>query len=253
MTKHSRKELIGTDDAFVRAVTVGAEWGKVHRQKLVGVAVAVGVATIAVWAGFEYIQRRNANASTLFEQATQLAKAQVVTPDANGTVAADPSADPPTFASERDKWQAALAKYTAARDVAGEGVAVMASLAIGDLQFRLGDLEAAMQTFEGALKTLDPNDSLAFLAVERVAYMQEGKGDLEAAIATWGRLAGDKERFYDDVASFQQARLVLKKGDGARARHLLERVQQDYPQSAVAEQVGNLLKVVGSSDLKAAL
>ncbi len=152
----------------------------------------------------------------------------------------------PTFASEEDKWKAALAKFEVVVDRAGmRGVGVMAAVFVADLQAKLGDRTGSQTTFQGVQNALTKNDHLFFLAAERTAYLRETDGDVDGAIAALDDIASDDKRFYSDYAQVHQARLYLKKEDKERAKTILEHVEHAFPHSSLSDDVRLQLTELG--------
>lgn len=144
----------------------------------------------------------------------------------------------PTFATDEEKWKAALEKFESVVDKAGmRGVGVMAAIFVGDLQAKLGDRTGAQTTFAAIQNTLTKSDHLYFLAAERTAYLHEADGDIDGAIAALEEIASDDKRFYADYAQVHQARLYLKKEDKDRAKTMLEHVEHAFPHSSLSDDV----------------
>ena len=152
----------------------------------------------------------------------------------------------PTFASEEEKWKAAMAKFEVVVDRAGmRGVGVMAAMFVADLQAKLGDKTGSQTTFQGVQNALSKNDHLFFLAAERTAYLRETDGDVEGAIAALEDIASDDKRFYSDYSQVHQARLYLKKEDKERAKTIFEHVEHAFPHSSLSDDVRLQLSELG--------
>ncbi len=245
--KKTRKQLLKQDDAFIHAAGKSAVWIKSHRALVILGSVAVVVLIGGLWGAIEYVQHRDLRASNLYLQALAIKDAQVV-----AEAEAKPDATPPTFASDKAKNEAARAAFDKViAKASGSGVAEMARFYVADLDADLGDTDKALAAFEALASELSPHDSLYFLAVERTAYLHEGKGDVDAAIAAWQRLAAGKEAFYADEALYQMARLRAQKGDNKGARELLERFEKEFTDSSVQEQAKELLAQLGPEQPKA--
>jgi tetratricopeptide (TPR) repeat protein len=106
-------------------------------------------------------------------------------------------------------------------------------------------MDKAEKGFGELADNLSSSDSLQFLAVERAAYLQEARGDIDAALRTWSKVVNVDGGFYKDYALFHQARLYLHLNDQSRARKLLERIEEKYPTSPVIEKVHERLALLG--------
>ena len=241
MSTLSRKKLLQRDDAFLKAAGESAKWLGSHRVQLAVVIVALVVVVGAIWGGVEYKRGRDATASQDLAKGMALLDAQI-----SAEQPAGPEGKPPSFASEKDKWTAARAQFEKVlAKSSGSGVAALARYYVLDLDEKLGNKQAAEQGFLKLAGTLPSDDNLYFLAIERAAYLQEARGAKDEAIATWERLAASTAHFYADYATYEQARLHLEKGDTDRARSLLERIQKDFPNSSVMEEVRTTLARIG--------
>lgn len=241
MSKVTRKQLLKQDDAFVAAAAQGASWVLSHRAQVTLSAIGVVALILATWGGIEFSRQRTQRAARELEAAIALLSAEVVAEDK-----AAPTATPPTFASEEAKWRAAEQSFARVVDRAGlRGAGVLAGFYCAQLRTKLGDKGPAKEMLMGLLNALSPTDSLYFLAVERVALLQEGDGDLKAAVATWKRLSDGTDPFYADHATFEQARLLLKLGDIAAARGLLEPFGTKFAASPLREKAEEALAQLG--------
>lgn len=232
--KITRKELLKKDDAFLAAAGQGAKWISTNRiQVIVGATVVVAVIA-GTWAVVETMHRRDERASVLFQRGLELLGGQVLPPGSEETP--DPEATTPTFADEKQKNEAVRAQFEKVRaEGGGSRVAALAGFFVADLSEKLGEKEKAEAQFGELASELAPTDNLYFLAVERAAYLQETRGDLDGALKALAKLANVEKGFYSDFATFHQARLYLDKGETERARNLLERIDRDFATSPVAE------------------
>jgi len=237
--KVSRKELLREDDAFIQAANSSAEWVKEHQKPVIASAIAVVVAIVGTWLGLIYTENRDTAASDALTQAMAVFDAQVVAEEA------DPTATPPIFATDDEKWAAATEAFKKLENGSG-ALSSIGTFYLADIAERNGDLAGAKQGFRDALTNLSGQDTLYFLAVERLAYLQEKEGKAADALTTLKKLQS-KDGFYADYASFHQARIHLAGGEKDKARALLERVESDFPQSSLRENVKERLALLGRS------
>lgn len=236
MAKLKRKELLKNDDAFLAAASHGAKWMGTHRWQVIGGSVAVVAAILAVWAVVENTRARDAKASKLFGRGLTLLDAEVLAPGSEE--APNPDSDPPTFADDNTKWQAARDQMQKVVDEAGgSGVATLARFIVASLEERLGNTAEAEKGFTDLADSLPPTDSFAYLAAERAAYDKEAIGDPDGALRLLSPLVNAEQSFYSDHATYHQARIYMSKGETDRARNLLERIEKDFPSSAILDKV----------------
>lgn len=237
----SRKELLKGDDAFLSAAADGAQWAERNKQQvLVGIVVlALGVIGVVGYNSFS--ESRGEKAAEELARATAIANGTVVVGDEKPA----PDAAEPTFATEKDRNQAARDAYVKVRDASSGKDAQMARLMIADLDVKLGNKEAAEKDLSSLADDMGATDSLYFLVIERLAYLQEARGDLASAVRTFERLK-DKA-FYADRAMLQVARLQVAQGDAAKARTLLEKIKADYPKTPASTEADELLASLGGA------
>lgn len=237
----SRKELLKQQDAFVSAANDSARWLASHRAPAILTVSAVVIATVTVWGIVEYRDARDSKASALYATALKVADAQVApTNDANA------KADPDAFATTDDRDKAARDAFRkVVSQSPGSGVAKLARFYVADLSARLGERDAAINELSELRRDLSQNDNLYFLAVERLAYLYEDKGQHDQALATWQQLVGSSKRFYADHALYHVARLYYAKGDVQKAREMLRRFDKEFATSQVREDVDELYQLVG--------
>jgi len=239
----SRKELLKKDDAFINAANQGAQWVSSNRlQVIVGVVLVVGV-ILGTWGAVEYFRVRDERASVLYKRALVLMDGEILAEGSEDVP--NPDGIEPTFATEKEKWEATRAQLEKViAEAKGSGVAKLAAFLAADLSEKLDETVKAEEQFLALVKDLSNNDSLFFLAVERAAYLQEARGDAEGALRTLGKLVNVDGGFYADIASFHQARLYMAKGESTRAKNLLERVEEKYPSSSVMDEVKARLAIL---------
>ncbi|MEE8410402.1 MAG: tetratricopeptide repeat protein [Myxococcota bacterium] len=247
MAKLSRKQLLKKDDAFLSAASQSAKWLGSHRMQVIAGSIATVAAILAIWGAVEYTRARDIKASALFEQGLELLEADVLLQGSNrlpedSADTAEPTADPPTFADDNAKWTAARDQFQRVVDEGGgSGVVTLARFLLADLYEKLEDVEAAEREFGVLVDELGSGDTLSFLAVERAAYLHESRGDPDGALRLLSKLVNVEQGFYNDHATYHQARIYLAKGETDRARNLLERIQKDFPESSVLARVRNRL------------
>ncbi len=258
--KQQRKELLQEEDAFINAASDGAHWATEHKSLVIGALVVLLVVITGVsWQG-QHKRDSDMEASGLFQAGLKVMNAEIIEkaepildpdgnpdPDAEFAVA-DPSDDPPTFESDKAKFEAALAKFQiAATDSGSSQVSNLAKFYIGDLQVRLEQHDAALATFQGLSKSLKPGDSLYFIAAERSAYLLEQKGDVDSAIKALAPMQSKPGLFFADYAAFHKGRMLQSKGDAEAARSAFEGIENNHPESSLKSEIEGRLNEIGRS------
>lgn len=242
MNKQSRKELLKQEDVFINAASSGIDWVTTHRNQVIAAVVGVFVLIAGVIGAAELMQSRESSASERFMKAMQLLEAEVI-PE-GGEKKADPAANPPTFASEKERNEAARAAFQAVVDGGGPaGVVELARFMGADLAEKLGDKEGAEKAFTALAGSVERGDALYVLSSERAAYLMENRGDTQGAMTVYERLRSDG--FYADYATYHQARIHLAKGEVDKARELFERIKESFPESSVQSEVRQYLAELG--------
>lgn len=236
--KITRKELLKENDAFMAAAEQSAEWVTKNRRQLMIVLSVLLIAAVGAWAVASYLENRDHRASQLFAEAQKIAQGEIV----SGETKADPTAAKPTFVSEEERNKAVQKALQKVIDEApASGVASLATLRLALITEQLGNRDEAEKMLLRIREQLTGQDPFYFVVIERLAYLQEQRGDLAAALTTLETLSADKNSFYQDYALFHQARLHVLKNDTDKARSLLERLKKDYQTSTVQEEVEELL------------
>lgn len=256
--KKSRKELVKEEDAFINAAGQSAEWMHDNKRAVTSLGVAFVLVVSGVIGFTEWRRHANAAGSTLFARAEILLDAEVIEPamgapsssedGAAEASQADPEATPPTFPSVEARDQAALSTFQEVLDTnADSGLKNMAGLYIGRLQEKSGASEAAEATFARVVADVSPADELYFVAVERLAYLQENRGEADLALKTLATLQQTPDSFYNDYATFHRARLLQSKGEVDKARLLYEGIEEKHPESSLLPEVKERLVKIGRS------
>ncbi len=237
----SRKDLLKREDAFTTAAEGSVEWANANKKPLViGAVVLFAAIVVGVIVDSVMATKAESNAQA-FAKATKLMASKVLPADSTET--ANPSADPPVFANDKDRDLAARDAFRAAASEARGKSALLSRFMVADLTAKVGEKEAAEKELASLLADVPADDSLRFLVVERLAFLQESRGDNAAALKTLETLKGDA--FYADRASLQAARIELATGDTAKARTRLEKLKADHPNKPVGTEAGDMLMAMG--------
>lgn len=239
--KQSRKELLKREDAFTEAADKSVDWAASNKNALVIGVVALFLAIVAGVVINGVMESKAEDSATAFAKATKIMAGKVLEPESTET--ANPSADPPVFANDKDRDLAARDAFRAAGEKARGKAGLLSRFMVADLTAKVGEKEAAEKDLAALLSDVPSDDSLRFLVVERLAFLQEGRGDLAGALKTFDSLKG--EAFYADRASLQAARIELAMGDTAKARTRLEKLKADHANKPVGTEAGEMLMAMG--------
>jgi len=225
----SRKDM-KEPDQFQVAAGEAASWLTGHRRQALlvgGGAVAVLVIGLVV-SGVR--ERRAQEAGAALSEVLKVAGGDV-------TPVPLPGAPGPFFATEAQRQKAVV-------DAAARSAAPLASLLKGDAHLKLGEWDAAAAAYQAYLSAAPKEDSFRFSALEGLALVEEGKGNGEAALAAWARLAAEVPG-QADRADLARARLLVAAGKKEEARKLLAGFGEAHKGSALAGEAADRLAKLG--------
>lgn len=236
----SRKDM-KEPDQFQAAAGEAATWLTGHRRQAVlvgGAAVAVLLVALVV----SGLRERSAAASGGALAAVYKAAGAEVSP------VAVPGVPGPVFATEAERQKAVV-------DAAGKAVAeagssragALAALAKGDAHLKLGEWDAAAAAYQAYLAAAPRDDSFRFGALEGLALVEEGKGNADAAVAAYTRLATEVPA-QADRADLAKARLLAAAGKKDEARKLLAGFAEAHKGSALAGEASERLSRLGGKE-----
>jgi tetratricopeptide (TPR) repeat protein len=202
-----------------------AEWIGRHLVPLViGLVLVIGIA--AAWGGWRTWTRSQEEAASNALHRTRTAYLKAL--GAPPTALEDPElANPKAAEAIREEY---VAKFRAVADEhRGTVAGTLALFEIADLLEKLGREEEMADTWQQALDGAAGNPGLQGLLLQRVAEVEEARGDFAAAAAAFER-AGDVEGFpLRHWALLEAARCRAAAGDPARALALFDRVTTEAP------------------------
>jgi tetratricopeptide (TPR) repeat protein len=226
-------------DKFQQAATQAAGWVAARRRHLVlgGAVVVAAVVLLAILSAVNTGREERAGAAAA---------------DLLATVGGEISSVPlpglpgPVFPTEEARQRAvveAARKVLAAHE--GTGAARLAALALGDAHLRLREWEEARAAYERFLAAAPKDDSLRFGALEGIALVEEGKGNLDAAAQAYERLGREAPAFADR-ADLERARVLAQAGKLDEARKILEGFSERHKQSLLVPEASERLARLGA-------
>lgn len=233
----SRKDM-KEPDKFQAAAGEAASWLTGHRrQTTLALAGAFGLLILVVVVT-SMKERSAVRSGALLAEVYQAADGELSSVPLPGQAG-------PFFASDAERQKAVV---TAAAKVQAEApstaAATAATLAKGDAHLRLGELDAATAAYQAYLSAAPKGDSLRFGALEGLAVIEESKGQVDAALAAWSRLAAEVPA-QADRADLAKARLLASSGKKEEAKALLVAFAEAHKTSSLASEASDRLAKLG--------
>ncbi len=243
-SKKIGKEL-KSPDHFVSFWSKAGTWlGARKKSVLWGVGALAAVIALS-WTYDSFRTSRSEHASRDFGRIQKIVAAPLAaSPENPGAPPADP--DVPRFKTERERLEGALKetdKFLA--DHGGSSLKDEALLLKARFLVSLDRAADAVPIYTELVGSLDRR--LRFLALEGLAYAQEGSGQLDKAVAAFARLADqarESGNFLRDRALYNQARVLERKGAGKDAEKIYRSILSEVPQTSLKEEVNARLAVL---------
>jgi tetratricopeptide (TPR) repeat protein len=234
LTRKDMKE----PDKFQQAAGQAAGW-LASRKRQVLVAGAAALAIVLLLAILVAVRQSRSHAAG---EALSL-----LLESAGGTVSAVPlPGDPgPFFPTEEARQRAVIAAADSLlADHAGSDAATLALLAKGDAHLKLREWDPAKAAYERFLSGTDEAQSLRFGAIEGLALVAEGQGNLDAAAEAYARL-GKEAPSFADRADLERARVLAQAGKTDEARTILSAFGEAHKESLLTAQAAERLTRLG--------
>jgi tetratricopeptide (TPR) repeat protein len=225
-------------DKFQQAATQAAGWIAARRRHVVlagGAAVAV-VVLIAILSAVTAGREERAGAAAADLLATMGGEVSTVPL---------PGYPGPFFPNEEAKQRAVIASAEKVlANHGGTGAARLAALALGDARARLREWDEARSAYDRFLAEAPKDDSLRFGALEGIAFVEEGKGNLDKAAEAYARLGSEAPAF-SDRADLERARVLARAGKAAEAKELLAGFAERHKESLLVPEAAERLARLG--------
>jgi len=232
----SRKDM-KEPDKFQHAAEQAAGWVAARkRQAIVAGGAAIGLVLLVV---VVLVVRSSRS------QATGAAVSQLLE-TVGGTVSSVPlpGSPGPFFPTEEARQRAIVGAADQLLAQHGGGAAAVAALAKGDAHLRLREWDAATAAYERYLGAAARDDSLRFGALEGLALVAEGQGNLAAAADAFARMAKEAPAF-SDRADLERARVLAAAGKTDEARQVLAAFPEQHKESPLAPEAAQRLGKLG--------
>lgn len=234
----SPDEVAPEADPLLERAARATKWIKEHRQTFGGI-VAVALLGVGGALGYTYWQNKHeADASAVLAQAFADEHGKVSDKEEDDEDEGKTRQLYPTFKTAGERRDAALAKYREVESkFAGTGAAILAKLGEAGLLLDAGDAKGAIGAYEdvkgSALAQAD--GEVRGRAIEGIGFAHElqaqsdeaGKDKhLDDALAAFKQLEGVDMKGFKELGQYHQARVLLAKGDKAKAIELLKDVHK---------------------------
>ena len=220
------------DDAFqVGVKEVGRGAAKRGPAVMIGGVLALA-AVVAVIVLYSQRQQGSAEATQLLAKAAAYeARAEVGDPQ----LLASKSGRPPPSPVVKDEAARAAAVDEALKELAtkapGSAAEVDGILLRAARLMRDGKAAEAQAEYRRFLEAAPAGHPLRWAAREGLAFAVEAQGDLDAALAEFKTLAGEKGVFYRDMGLWHQGRVLERQGKTADALAIYRQYVAEYPLS----------------------
>jgi tetratricopeptide (TPR) repeat protein len=244
MSKYTRKQAVKPADEFV------SFWQKVF-VKVEPYARAIAItagSTLAVvfiaWGATGHYEHKAQAATETWGKAVRLYEADLLEAQPAPAKTDDDSAVP-RYKTDKERAEATLKELDALdRTALGKN----AKLFRAGVLYDLGRYDEAGATFKAFLDAGAEAEALRAVAKEGVGLCQEARGQLDGALASYKELEPLKGDFYRDRALYDQARVLLKKGDKTGARKRYADLLSKIPTSPLRDDAQNRLAAIEGND-----
>ncbi|MCZ7678798.1 MAG: tetratricopeptide repeat protein [Sandaracinaceae bacterium] len=198
-----------------------SSWAK-QNPTLVWALVAALVLGLGGWMGWRYYTEQQARAAAaLLEEALEIVDAEIVEAEEESEDEDDEDA-PPTFASEQERADAALAAFRRVlTDYPSSDAARWARLGEARVLFERGEHEEAREAYDRAADEGGSDPAVVWRALEGKAFTLEAAEQWAEALAVYEELARIDGGRFEPVAKYHIARMYLAQGDRSRATDTL--------------------------------
>jgi hypothetical protein len=216
------------DDALARMGAASGKWFRDNFHILQWVFAAVLVAGAGYLVYASQMEEKAGAASDTLADAVAADRGRVLEEDkrSDEEKAVDISR---VFKTADERADAALAAYVkVAGEHPGTGAAILAKLGEAGAHLDKREFKEALAVYADvrASKLAAADLDVKGRAIEGAGFAKEGMNDLDGALVTFKELEGVDARGYKELALYHQARILLLKGDKAKAKELLQQARE---------------------------
>ncbi len=214
------------DDAFARSTSAAGKWirtnfGKIQWVILAGIAAAAGYAVYT-----SQIEKTAAAATDALVAGITVEHGKVMAEDKRSDEEKEYDTSK-IYKTADERTEAALAAYRkAAAEHPGSASALLAKLGEAGVLLDKRDWPGAIDAYNAVLasKLATADADVRGRSIEGVGLAKEGKGDIDAAMASFKELQAIDERGFKELGMYHEARMLLAKGDKDKAKDLLKQI-----------------------------
>jgi tetratricopeptide (TPR) repeat protein len=237
MSKYTRKQRIAPQDEFV------GFWEKAFIKiepyaRAIGITVLTAAALIAVvWGVTSWLEHKSQAATEAFDRAVRIYDADLLTTDEPPK--SDEENPIPRFKTEKERAEATLRELDEFDKKHGRsGTAREAQLFRAGVYYDLGRIDDAATAYEKFIAAAK-GSPLLLVAREGLGLCREQQGKLDDALAEYQRLEPRTGDLYRDRALWDEARVLVKKGDKKQATQKLKELIAKLPTSPLKDEAQN--------------
>lgn len=216
----TRKELLKEPDEFMTFTGKLIQFARDYQKQLLYGLSAV-VLTVIIISGVRlFIGYNESNASKQLEQAMSLqAENRLKNKDLNEVKF--------SFQEIADKYS----RYEGGK---------LARIMYANICYETGDFDAAISSYEKALRDFEEDPSISLFIQSSLAYAYEAKSEFPSAAEYFEKVATSPETFLKDEALFNLGRIYAKMGEAEKSKKAFEDILSDHEDSIYIEVVKEL-------------
>jgi predicted negative regulator of RcsB-dependent stress response len=234
MSKYTRKQKQAPQDEFL------GFWDKLFKTlepyaMAIGITAATaGVVIAIVWGVMSWMEKKTQAATEAFGRAVRIYEAELQTGDEPAKT--DEENPVPRFKTEKERADATLQALDEFDKKFGHSATeAEATLFRAGVYFDQGRVDDAAAAYEKFLKGAHPSP-LVPAAKEGLGLVREQQGKLDDALALYKELEPKTGDFYRDRALWDEARVLVKKGDKKEAANKLKELLAKVPSSPLKDE-----------------
>lgn len=229
--KKTRKQLLKEPDEFLTFSHRLMRFVLEHKVQIAG-GLGVLFALVIVVTGVRYFS----------EKAENKAFAMMNKGMENYDALSEKEGPEKAYQAVGDEFQTILKKYS---DKDG---GKLARIAYGDIAYKAGDFDKAVQLYDQALGDAADLPSLKNLLLSSLAYSYEGKGDLASAVRYLEMITSGSNSLMKAEAFFNLGRIYAEMGESEKSNQAFETLVADYPDATYIDLVKERLAKNGKSE-----
>lgn len=219
-------------DPFLRSSTKTISWFSENQNVVLGGVVAVVVAAIGIYFGYNYMQQQQVTASAAVSDSIAAFEKPVKGSPVidNVTQQTDIESLDSTFDSLEQKWQAVFDEASAALEKYGDDeVGQQARLMKASAAIRLEKYDEAIKAYQAYLEGPHPEENVSIVHYG-LAVAHGSKGNVDKAVSALEDMAKADDEL-QALALYQKGIFYEKAGKSDQARKMYEKALEEDPKS----------------------